>query len=88
MFSSKEIANALMAELDENLDGQISFDEFIKSMAFICALVNVAKADSSDFRPLPWYVGTPDKVHELTEEEVAKQEINKMMKKFWKKFGK
>ncbi|CAG5077475.1 Oidioi.mRNA.OKI2018_I69.PAR.g8726.t1.cds [Oikopleura dioica] len=49
MFASEEVATKLMSELDENLDGQISFDEFIKSMAFICALVKYGQEDASDF---------------------------------------
>ena len=49
MFSSEEISTALMAELDKNLDDKISFDEFIKSMAFICALVKYGQEDASDF---------------------------------------
>ncbi|CAG5109812.1 Oidioi.mRNA.OKI2018_I69.chr2.g4296.t1.cds [Oikopleura dioica] len=48
MFSSEEISTALMAELDKNLDGKVSFDEFIKSMAFICALVKEGQDDSTD----------------------------------------
>ena len=48
MFSSEEISTALMAELDKNLDGKVSFDEFIKSMAFICALVKDGQEDSTD----------------------------------------
>ena len=48
MFSTPSKLDELMSELDKNHDERISFDEFIKSMAYICALVKVDGEDASD----------------------------------------
>ena len=37
-----------MNELDKNHDDKISFDEFIKSMAYICALVKIDGEEAAD----------------------------------------
>ncbi|CAG5078016.1 Oidioi.mRNA.OKI2018_I69.PAR.g8871.t1.cds [Oikopleura dioica] len=49
VFSSQEKLEELVNELDKNHDDKISFDEFIKSMAYICALVKIDGEDAADF---------------------------------------
>ena len=48
MFSSEARVNELVAHIDKDFDGKISFDEFIKSMAFICNLVKVDNEAAAD----------------------------------------
>ena len=50
-----------MDELENNLDGKISFEEFIKCMGaiiFVYALVNEGQADSTD----KFLISAPDEV--------------------------
>ena len=95
MFSSEEVANVLMAELDKNLDGQISFDEFIKSMAFICALIKDGQEDSTDFNTYPEgynpaqeWMDSKNQLYQSKREEQKKRDMAKIKKYLAKLFGK
>ncbi|CAG5108124.1 Oidioi.mRNA.OKI2018_I69.chr1.g3644.t1.cds [Oikopleura dioica] len=48
VFSSEARVNELVAHIDKDFDGKISFDEFIKSMAFICNLLKVDNEAAAD----------------------------------------
>ncbi|CAG5076710.1 Oidioi.mRNA.OKI2018_I69.PAR.g8526.t1.cds [Oikopleura dioica] len=85
MFSSKDISNGLMMMLDEGLDENMSFGEFIEFIAFLCALIEAGQEDNADYtdgpetnynKPQP-EPGTPE--WKKMEQEKVMEKIRKIL---------